>query len=786
MGDDAVNREAGYWRERLAGAPPLLELPTDRPRPAAQSGRAAVTGALFGAEILDAVRTLARSEDATPFMVLLAALDVVLSRWSGQDDVVVGTQVAGGPVPGMNTLALRVSLAENPTFRELLGRVRETTLAAYAHQELPFERVLEEVRPERSPAHAPLFQVMLNLAGFQDGAFRGEGLAGAGGEVASKFDLTLYVGERDGGMAVNLVYAADLFDAPRMRELLAQLEGVLRQAAAAPETRVGALSLVTEAAHGVLPDPAEPLDETWRGAVHEVFAARAQETPDALAVEDPRERWTYAELDAATDRIARALADAGVEVGDVVAITGHRSAALVRALLGTMKSGAAFLVLDPAYPAARLAEYVRIARPAAHLHLRAAGDLPGEVAALLDATIRTRVVLRPRGAGPAEDADGLGSAGAAPSVRVGPDTLAYLSFTSGTTGTPKAVMGRHSSLTHFTPWLAAEFGLSATDRFSLLSGLAHDPLHRDVFTPLQLGAAVVAPKPDEIGTPGYLSQWLREARVTVVHLTPAMGQLLADTSEGERMDSLRRAFFVGDVLRRADVQRLAELAPNLRVVNYYGSTETQRAVSYHVVNPEAEQKEVIPLGRGIPGVQLLVRNAAGGLAGVGEAGEIWLRSPHLAAGYLGDEALSASRFVVNPWTGEPRDRLYRTGDLGRYRPDGEVEPMGRADQQVKVRGFRVELGEVESALASHPAIKEAAVIVRERGAGDRRLVAYWVPAEGSAEPDTASLRLHLKALLPEYMVPAAYVRLDRLPLTANGKLDRRALPEPPRRATARP
>jgi amino acid adenylation domain-containing protein len=797
MGDDAVKRELGYWREKLAGAPPLLELPTDRPRPAAQSGRTAAAGALVGAEVLDGVRTLAGGEGATPFMVLLAALDVVLARWSGQDDVVVGTRAAGrthagpGPVPGMNTLALRVSLAENPTFRALLGRVREAALAAYAHQEVPFEHVVEALGVPHSPAHAPVFQVRLDLLGGQDGAFRAGGpeeVAGGGpvGEVSSKLDLTLYAGERDGGISVDLVYAADLFDAPRMRGLLAQLGGVLRQAAAAPDTPVGALSLATEAAHGILPNPAEPLDETWRGAVHEVFAARARAAPHALAVEDPRERWTYAELDAATDRVARALADAGVGVGDVVAITGHRSAALVRALLGTMKSGAAFLVLDPAYPAARLGDYVRIATPAAHLHLSAAADLPGEVAALLAETIRTRIVLRPRGAGAAEEVDGIPSSASPVSVEIGPDTLAYLSFTSGTTGTPKAVMGRHSSLTHFMPWLAAEFGLSASDRFSLLSGLAHDPLHRDVFTPLQLGASVVAPKPDEIGTPGYLAQWLCEAGVTVVHLTPAMGQLLADTSEGERIDALRRAFFVGDVLRRGDVQRLAALAPNLRVVNYYGSTETQRAVSYHVVDAQAEQKEVIPLGRGIPGVQLLVRNAAGDLAGIGEVGEIWLRSPHLAAGYLGDAALSASRFVANPWTGQARDRLYRTGDLGRYRPDGVVEPLGRADQQVKVRGFRVELGEVESAVASHPAIKEAAVIAREKGAGDRRLVAYWVPVEGSIEPDTASLRLHLKARLPEYMIPAAYVRLDRLPLTANGKLDRRALPEPSRRAAARP
>ncbi|WP_420127104.1 non-ribosomal peptide synthase/polyketide synthase [Longimicrobium sp.] len=783
----ALEGQVEFWRRTLDGAPALLELPTDRPRPPVESHRGAVEQLAVPAELAKGIHALARREGATLFMVLLAALDVVLGRLAGQEDVVVGTPIAGRTraetdrMVGLflNSLALRTDLSGDPSFRELLARVRETTLAAYAHQDLPFERVLEEVRPERSMAHAPVFQVMLNLLNFEVAALQAGGLEvtelGGGGELTSKFDLTLYVAERDGGIDIQLAYAADLFDAPRMREMLAQLQGVLRQAAEAPETRIGALALATDAARAVLPDPAAPLDDTWRGAVHEVFAARAMATPDALAVEDPRERWTYAELHAATDAIARRLVAHGVGAGDVVAITGHRGAALVRALLGTMKSGAAFLVLDPSYPAARLAEYVRIARPAAHLHLSAAGGLPREAMDGLAESIRTTVVIHPRSE---ESAEALEDSGDPLGVTVGPDTLAYLSFTSGTTGVPKAVMGRHSALTHFTPWLASEFELSAADRFSLLSGLAHDPLHRDVFTPLQLGAAVVAPLPDETGTPGYLARWMREAGITVAHLTPAMGQVLADAAEGERIDSLRRAFFVGDVLRRGDVQRLAALAPNLRVINYYGSTETQRAVSYHVVDPDAEQKEIIPLGRGIPGVQLLVCNAAGALAGIGEVGEIWMRSPHLAAGYLNDPALAAERFLVNPWTGQARDRLYRTGDLGRYRPDGEVEPMGRADQQVQVRGFRVELGEVESALASHPAIKEAAVLAREMEGGDRRLVAYWVPVEGSAVPDAAALRAHLKGLLPEYMVPSAYVRLDRLPLTQNGKLDRRALPEP--------
>ncbi|HEY7768733.1 amino acid adenylation domain-containing protein, partial [Longimicrobium sp.] len=365
----ALERQVEFWRQALDGAPALLELPTDRPRPPVESHRGALERLVISSALAGEVNALARREGATLFMVLLAALDVVLGRLAGQEDVVVGTPIAGRTraetdrMVGLflNSLALRTDLSGDPSFRELLGRVRETTLSAYAHQEIPFERVLEEVRPERSMAHAPVFQVMLNLANFQRGALRGDGLevaeaeAGSLGEVASKFDLTLYVRERDGGIHVALVYAADLFDAPRMRGLLAQLEGVLRQAAAAPETRVGALSLATEAARGVLPDPARPIEaEAWRGAVHETFAAHVVQSPDAPAVADAAGTWTYAELDAAANRIAHRLIEGGVRPGDVVAVYAHRSAALVRALLGAWKAGAAFAILDPAYPAARL------------------------------------------------------------------------------------------------------------------------------------------------------------------------------------------------------------------------------------------------------------------------------------------------------------------------------------------------------------------------------------------------------------------------------------------------
>ncbi|HET7231440.1 MAG TPA: amino acid adenylation domain-containing protein, partial [Longimicrobium sp.] len=792
----ALERQVEFWRQALDGAPALLELPTDRPRPAVESHRGAVERIVVPPSLTAEVNALARREGATLFMVLLAALDVVLGRLAGQDDVVVGTPIAGRTraetdrMVGLflNSLALRTNLSGDPSFRELLGRVREATLSAYAHQDLPFERVLEEVRPERSLAHAPVFQVMLNLLNFQDGAFRADGLevarGGSGaGEVSSKFDLTLYVGEQqDGGIYVNLVYAADLFDAPRMRGLLAQLEGVLRQAAAAPETRVGALSLATEAARGLLPDPARPIEaDGWGGAVHETFAAHAALSPDAPAISDAAEAWTYAELDAAANRIAHRLIDCGVRPGHVVAVYAHRSAPLVRSLLGAWKAGAAFAILDPAYPPARLAAQVRASKPHVILLAAAAGDVPGDLIEALGESVKGAILLGAK----SDDPDGIKRfPTTAPGVTVGPDDLAYVAFTSGTTGTPKAIAGTHRPLAHFFGWYAREFGLSAGDRFSLLSGLAHDPLLRDVFAPLAVGGSIAIPNAGEIGTPGWLAGWMRDAGVTVAHLTPAMAQVVASSADAQ-LPALRLACFGGDVLRAADVERVRALAPNAQAVNFYGATETPQAMGFFRIPADlAAVGPAVPVGRGIEGVDLLVVTPSGTLAGIGELGEIAVRTPYLARGYLNDAELTAARFVANPITGEAADRVYRTGDLGRYRPDGEVEPVGRADQQVKVRGFRVELGEIEAALTKHPAIRESAVITREAEGGDRRLVAYWAPAEGSAEPDAAALRAHLKALLPEYMVPSAYVRLDRLPLTANGKIDRKALPAPEHTAGA--
>ncbi|HEY0409283.1 MAG TPA: amino acid adenylation domain-containing protein, partial [Candidatus Dormibacteraeota bacterium] len=513
----------------------------------------------------------------------------------------------------------------------------------------------------------------------------------------------------------------------------------------------------------LLPDPAAPLVPEWHGAVHERFVQVARSAPERPAILAGDRVWTYGELDAASAGLAHHLREQGVGTGDVVAVYAPRGAGLVLSLLGALRAGAAFLILDPAYPEARLASCLTQARPRALVTLAAAGpagSMPAgleEAIATLAPFCRVDVPEDWRQAGWAAPPAGFVPA------PVGPDDLAYVAFTSGSTGVPKGILGSHGPLSHFLTWHTGTFGLNETDRFSLLSGLSHDPLLRDVFTPLCLGAALCIPRAAEMLEPERLVEWLAGSGVTVAHLTPAMGQLL-DSGGATGTLPLRLAFFGGGVLDGRDVARLRRLAPGCTAVNFYGTTETPQAMAFHPVAGEPPEGAV-PLGRGIDGVQLLVLGRSGGLAAPGERGEIHVRTPYLAKGYLGDPGLTAERFLANPWTGRAGDRLYRTGDLGRYRLDGTVEYLGRADDQVSVRGFRVEPGEVQAVLRQHPRVKEAAVVAvtmpgtaGEGGeAGETRLAAYVVP---DGELRTGDLRQFLVQRLPDYMAPSYFLTLE--------------------------
>lgn len=801
---EVLENQLGYWKKQLAGAPQVLDLKTDYPRPAIQSFAGAKEPLWIGEETTQRLKALCGQEGATLFMALLSAFLIMLRRHTGQEDILMGTPIAGRDRPEIegligffiNSLVLRGDLSGNPTFRELLRRTIEVTFSAYAHQAVPFEKVLEAIQPQRVPGCTPLFQVFFNMHNLPDtavGRNEGGGLIAemmAPPAVESKFDMTLYASERGDKISLMLVYKSGLFSQDRMAEWMQQLGRLLNQIADDPDLPVLSYSLLTPASEVFLPNPSHPLDDQWEGAVHELFTRNSRKYPQRIAVKDEKGGWTYEEIEHLSNQLAHFLVEQGVKKGRIVAVYGARSASLVWTLLGIFKAGAAFLILDPAYPSSRLITYLRAAEPQGWLHLMAAGPA-GELLEefLAEQSFKCRLELPELSA--RESFPLLAAYPITPPERqVGPDDLAYISFTSGTAGKPKGVLGGHGSLTHFLPWQRDRFGLSEFDNFSMLSGLSHDPLHRDIFTPLMLGGSVCVPRPEIIGAPGGIARWLRQESVSVVNLTPALGKLIADSS-AETTDclipSLRYAFFVGDVLTRHDVRRLRHLAPNCVCINHYGATETQRAVAYHVVSNEeilpAQNdgqpvgREIIPVGRGIKDVQLLVFNDAMKQAGIGEIGELYLRSPHLAKGYLNDEDLTRERFIVNPYTNLAGDRLYRTGDLGRYLLNGETEPLGRADFQVKIRGFRVEIGEIEGILVTHPLVSEAAVLPYEEAPGVKSLAAYIVSKPGEV-PDFRQLRDFLAQRLPEYMIPASFISLDYLPLTPNKKLDRQALPSP--------
>ncbi|MBV8200733.1 MAG: AMP-binding protein, partial [Acidobacteria bacterium] len=669
--------QLAYWRQQLAGELPVLALPADRPRRQSPGRGGQLTLALAPA-LAARVAAYGRQAGATPFMTLLAAWKVLLHRLSGQDDVLVGVPIAGRnrleieDTLGffVNTLVLRTDLGGNPSFSCLLGRVRETALAAYAHQDLPFERLVAELQPERSLTHAPLVQVFFNHLGFA-----GLSPAPVAGLVPAavrlppppaKFEITVYAAERQGTIQLQLLYDAGLFAPARIAEMARQLEQLLAVLTAedrqgAPGDAAGApgiddVSLITPAAAAVLPDPARRLlgapagagtaagndagaDAGWLGSF--VHHARRHGTRPAVA--DEEEEWTYAELDGAGNRLARRLTEAGLASGEVVAVAAERRAALAWAVVGIAKARGAFLLLDPAHPPARRAAMLRLAGARAFVRLPpppaypiTPGDAPGAAAAgsvdgggpEVEAEIAAALAELPLRCtvGPHLAAE-LAARGAAdpgpPAAPPGPDDLAYLVFTSGSTGEPKAVAGTHAPLSHFFRWYAAACGLSAGDRFSLLAGLGHDPLLRDLLTPLTLGAVLRAPPAGALEHPERLVGWLAAREVSVVHLTPAAGQLLAQGAavRCSPLPALRLACFGGEPLAAADVERLRALAPAVRVLNFYGATETPQAMGWldaAAADLAGRGTLPVPLGRGIDGAQLLVRSSRGGWAGVGE------------------------------------------------------------------------------------------------------------------------------------------------------------------------
>jgi L-aminoadipate-semialdehyde dehydrogenase len=599
---------------------------------------------------------------------------------------------------------------------------------------------------------------------------------------------------QEGPFKLTMEFNPELFQAESIDEFLSQMGLLLEQIGNDSDQSIRSYTLVTPNSRALLPDPSLPLADGWPGPITTCFDRVAEKYPQRVAVSYRTEEVSYETLRLLTNGLARALRAKGIKSEDCVGIYGHRSPAVVVAILGILKAGASYCMMDPKYPADRINICLDIANIKGWIEIDAAGKPPVEVNTHLDAAN-----LLYRCALPPTDSEHMGAlfsefdcTSPPPGVDIQKSDVAVITFTSGSTGLPKGVMGRHVPLTHFYDWMAERFGITSEDKFSMCSGIAHDPLQRDIFTPLYFGASIAIPTDDDIAEPGALAVWFKKHRITISCMTPAMGQLLtSDENCTFKLEEFRTAFFVGDMLIKKNVLQLRSLAPKLSVINMYGSTESQRSVGYLEVRPDSDQlekaKEVIAVGVGMQGCQVLIINSAQQIAGVGEVAEIYVRSAHLAKGYVGLDEKTASVFLPNPFHAggmEPGvDRMYRTGDLGRYTIDGSVECAGRADDQVKIRGFRIELGEINGFLSKHPFVKENVTLVREVN-GQKEIVSFVVPSE-KAKLGTSDkvdpiqvgrdLRDHLKEHLPVYMVPAAIVVIPSLPLTPNGKINRDAL-----------
>ncbi|WBB80946.1 amino acid adenylation domain-containing protein [Micromonospora sp. WMMD882] len=778
LAGDALRGQLDHWREHLRGAPTRLTLPTDRPRPTNRAYRGAAHYLTLPADVTGRLEEVARTAGATLFMILLAGFQAVLSRHSGQDDIVVGTPVAGRGHPDLegligffvNTLPLRVSTAGSPSLRELVGRVREATLAGLGNADVPFEKLVEELRPDRSLAHAPVFQAQFILQNAPYQGFRLAGCAATALEVDSgsaKFDLTL-VGERlaDGVLRLAFEYDTDLFDATTVDRFGRHLATLLTVAAADPDRPLSRIPLLTgDERHRVLVewnDTARPVPPV--ATVRELIPAPPAGT--GPLVTGPDGQLDLAGLRRRADRIAARLTAAGVTPDTPVGVCLDRGVELVAAVLGVWAAAAGYLPLDPALPGERLRFMLADSGASVLLTRRATYDRLGGALDGTDTVLFLDDLDEP-GAGVVGDAEAP-----SPSVAPHPEGLAYLIYTSGSTGRPKGVAVPHRAVVNLVAALAADLDLTPDDRFAAITTLSFDISVLELLAPLVRQAALLVVGADEVADGPALRRRLAGEGVTVLQATPATWRMLL--AAGGVPPSVRLRISGGEALPRDLADAL--LTDGAAVWNCYGPTET---TVYSTATPVPPAPAPVDLGGPIANTRVHLLDEAFQPVPVGVVGELYLGGTGVARGYHGRPALTAGRFLPDPFSGQPGGRLYRTGDLARQRPDGRLEYLGRVDHQVKVRGFRIEPGEIEAALREQPAVADAVVTTWTGADGDTRLVGYVVPAAG-VDPATVPERVRpaLVDRLPGYMVPATVTPLAAFPLNGNGKVDRSALPAP--------
>ncbi|HEY7387936.1 MAG TPA: amino acid adenylation domain-containing protein [Bryobacteraceae bacterium] len=771
---DVQARQLEHWQRTLSGAPSVLELPADRLRPAVQSHKGDRYTVRLDAELTRALAELGTKERVTPFMMLLAAFETLLWRYTGVPDFVLGTPMAGRshcefePLIGLfvNTVPLRANLGGDPTFQELLRRVRDTALDAFSHQDVPFEKLVEALQPERSTSHTPLFQTMFILHNNPRSSLQFAGLRLEELELyfgLAKFDLTLECYEEN-GYCCTWEYSTDLFDRPRIVRMAQHFEALLQGICSDPGRRLSELPILPAAERNRI---LVEWNATAAGypdniCIHSAFEARAAKYGDAIAIRAAERHVTYRQLNEEANCLSDYLRRQGVEPQDRVGVAAERSADAVVAMLAVMKAGASYVPIDPAYPKQRI-EFM----------LRDSG------AKVLIAQYGLRVRL-PEHAGRIifidRDRDEIRAESRLDSrVPFDCHNPAYVIYTSGSTGNPKGVLGTHRASMNRFAWMWKAYPFGSSELCAQKTSLSFVDSICEIFGPLLQGVPILVIPDETVMDAGEFVRQIAAYRVTRMTVVPSqLAAILEACADLEiRLPDLRLCFTSGEALPYALHERFAGLLPHAVLVNLYGSSEVAADVTCFDT-ARTPPRGIVPIGKPISNVCMFVLDEYLNPVPIGVPGVIYAGGDCLALGYLNRPELTAQRFIHNPFS--PGERLYKTGDLGRYDQDGNIEFLGRADNQVKIRGIRIELGEIEATLKAHESLREAAVVARNDGA-DQRLVAYLVPAAGQ-DLDLSGLRRYLKAQLPGYMTPSAFVILDSLPMTPNGKLDQRALPAP--------
>ncbi|HIO53776.1 MAG TPA: amino acid adenylation domain-containing protein [Chromatiales bacterium] len=781
MSGEVLEKQLHYWTTALENNPTSLTLPTDRPRPPQQTFRGATLHRRLEGPLLQSLTSLAQTHGATLFMVGLAAFQILMSRYSSQTNIAVGTPVAGRDHVDIenllgffvNSVVMQSDLDGNPTFVEFLHQVRKTVLEALDHQETPFDRLVDAIKPERDMSRSPLFQVMFVLQNTPPAAVSMDGLEVRSKAVpleTSKFDLTLSIESGKDSLVAAWEYATDLFDHATITRMAEHYEVLLTEIAKNPDAPVMQIPLLDDASVRKQVVDWNQTEKQYpeTRCLQDLLDAQCEQTPDATAVVFEDTALSYAQLNARANQLAAWLREQNVGPDSLVGICIDRSLEMVIGLLGIIKAGGAYVPLDPTYPQDRLAYMIEHSQaPVVLTQESLRTELPTTDATLLalDSEWDQLDVL------PQDN----------PSIVNTPDDLAYVIYTSGSTGQPKGVMVPHRGICNRLQWMQEMYSLDTSDRVLQKTSFSFDVSVWEFFWPLISGATLVVARPEGHKDTGYLTQVIADQAITTLHFVPSMLQLFLEDPKVDQCTTLRRVICSGEALPFDTQQRFfSRLDAELH--NLYGPTEASIDVTYWTCerNPSSHR---VPIGYPIANTQIYILDRYQQPVPIGVSGELHIAGVGLARGYLHNDALTRDTFIANPFSKDVHAKMYKSGDLARYRADGSIEYSGRLDHQIKLRGYRIELGEIEACLDRHPDLRDTAVLPYERGPGDTVLVAYYVRANDN-EPSNNDLRQHLEQSLPDYMVPSVFIRLAEFPLTANGKFDRKNLPAPDFQSTS--